>query len=138
MLWIIIIVIVGYIVYSINKDYNKNVKNNISNKERMLVKYKQIIDYLLSGGLSLQKVGKDSVIMSSKSMRWTLDYVEQNLEVRMNGVMPMLGIVDKKWIFPDGYPQEKMIEEIENFITWKLGKLKDVAQSYSNQHLKNI
>ena len=49
-------------------------------------------------------------------MNWTLDYVGFNLEVRMKGFMPMLGNVNKKWIFPDGYSQENMVKEIESYL----------------------
>jgi hypothetical protein len=30
----------------------------------------------------------------------------------------MIGNYSKKWIFPDGYPQEKMIQDIENYCDW--------------------
>ena len=51
------------------------------------------------------------------------------------GFMPMLGNVNKKWIFPDGLSQENMIKEIEN-LNWQMERLKDIAQNNSNQFNK--
>lgn len=102
----------------------------------MMVKYGILIGYLESVGVQVQKVSKDSVILASNSMNWTLDYVGFNLEVRMKGFMPMLGNVNKKWIFPDGYSQENMIKEIESYLNWQMERLKDIAQNNSNQFNK--
>ena len=65
-------------------------------------KYGIVINHLKSSGLSIQKTTKDSVILSSQSATWTLDYVGNNLEVKMKGYMPLLGNINKKWSFPDG------------------------------------
>ncbi|CCZ10961.1 putative uncharacterized protein [Odoribacter sp. CAG:788] len=70
-------------------------------------------------------------------MIWTLDYVGVNLEVRMKGYMPLLGNINKKWIFPDDYPQEKMIEEFENYFNWQIEQLKKGAQNNPYEHLNN-
>lgn len=94
-----------------------------------------IINYLQSGGLSVQKATKSSVILSSQSMTWTLDYVGYNLEVQMNGFLPMLGKINHKWIFHDGYPQDKMIEEIENYMDWQFGQLVNAAHTNPYNHL---
>lgn len=135
MWWIIGIVIVGYIIYNINKDYKEHVKTHISNFGGMLKKYDLVISYLKSSGLSVQKITRSSVILSSRNMTCTLDYVGDNLEIRMNGFMPMMGKFNHKWIFPDGYPQEKMIEEFENYLNWKIERLKNAAQNNPYDHL---
>lgn len=136
MWWIIGIAVVGFIIYKVNKDHKEHVNAHVSNFGGMMVKYGILIGYLESGGLQVQKVSKDSVILASNSMNWTLDYVGFNLEVRMKGFMPMLGNVNKKWIFPDGYPQENMIKEIESYLDWQIEILKDIAQNNSNQFNK--
>lgn len=135
MWWIIGIAIVGFIIYSINRDHKEHVKIHVSNFGGMMEKYDVLIAYLKSGGLSVSKVTKSSVILSSRSMTWTLDYVGYNLEVRMNGFMPMLGKINHKWIFHDGYPQDKMIEEIENYMDWQIGQLVNAAHNNPYNHL---
>lgn len=135
MWWIIGIAIVGFVIYSITKDHKEHIKTHVSNFGGMLEKYALIINYLKSGGLSVQKVTKSSVILSSRSMTWTLDYVGYNLEVQMNGFMPMLGKISHKWIFRDGYPQDKMIEEIENYMDWQIGQLENAAHNNPYNHL---
>ena len=62
-------------------------------------------------------------------MNCSLDYVGGNIEVRMNGFIPILGNFDKKWVFPSSYSQEKMIIEIENYLTWEMEQLKDVVNN---------
>lgn len=91
----ILIAIVGYIVYIITKDYNNDVKENVTNFGGMRVKYSTLIDYLISGGLQIQKITKDCVLLSSRTMNCSLDYVGGNIEVRMNGFIPILGNFDK-------------------------------------------
>lgn len=130
MWWLIGVIVVGLIIYNINKDHKEHVQTHISNYGGMLEKYKVLITYFKSGGLSIQKVTKDSVVLSSKSMMWTLDYVGYDLEVRMKGFMPLLGNVYKKWIFPGGYPQEKMIEEFENYIDWQMNQINKIINNY--------
>lgn len=135
-MWIVILIaIVGFIVYSITKDYKNDVKENVTNYGGMLLKYNTLIDYLKSGGVHIQKVTTNSVLLSSQNMNWSLDYVASNLEVRMKGLMPVLGNIDKRWVFPDSYPQEKMIIEIENYLTWKMEQLKKIANNKLDQYL---
>lgn len=137
MLWIIIIVVVGYVIYLVNKDHKEHVQTHVSNYGGMLEKYSILIKYLQSGGLRIQKVSTDSVILSSNSMNWTLDYVGNNLEIRMKGYMPLYGNINKKWIFQDGYPQEKMVEEIENYMTWQMDQVQKSLKNNPYEHLNN-
>ena len=68
-------------------------------------------------------------------MNWTLDYIGNNLEVKMKGYMPLFGNINKKWIFQDGYPQEKMIEEIENFLSWQMEQFQKTMENSPYEHL---
>lgn len=137
MWWIIGITVVGLIIYNINKDHKEHVNTHVSNFGGMMEKYGIVINHLKSSGLSIQKTTKDSVILSSQSATWTLDYVGYNLEVRMKGYMPLLGNISKKWAFPDGYPQEKMIKEFENYFSWQIEQLQKAAQYNPYEHLNN-
>ena len=137
MWWIIVIAVVGFIIYNINKDHKEHVNAHVSNLGGMMGKYGIVINHLKSSGLSIQKTTKDSVILSSQSATWTSDYVGNNLEVKMKGYMPLLGNINKKWSFPDGYPQEKMIEEFENYFSWQIEQLKKMSQNNPYEHLNN-
>lgn len=137
MWWIIVIAVVGLIILNINKDHKEHVNTHVSNFGGMIGKYGIVINHLKSSGLSIQKTTKDSVILSSQSATWTLDYVGNNLEVKMKGYIPLLGNINKKWSFPDGYPQEKMIEEFENYFSWQIEQLKKMSQNNPYEHLNN-
>ncbi|MDR0982076.1 MAG: hypothetical protein LBM07_02375 [Culturomica sp.] len=137
MWWIIGIAVVGFIIYSVNKDHKEHVQTHVTGFGGMQGKYGILIDYLKSGGLQVQKMTRDSVILSSNSMYWTLDYVGNDLEVRMKGYIPLLGNINKKWVFQDGYPQEKMLEEIENYLTWQMNQLKKAGENNPYEHLNN-
>ena len=137
MWWIIGLAIIGFIVYLVNKDHKEHVQTHVSSFGGMLGKYSILIDYLKSGGQQIQKVSQDSVILSSNSMSWSLDYVGHNLEIRMKAFIPLLGNINKKWIFQDGYPQEKMIEEIDNYLTWQMSQLQKAAENNPYEHLNS-
>ena len=68
-------------------------------------------------------------------MTWHLDYASNNLEVRMKGFMPMLGEINKKWIFPDRYPQQKMIQEIEDYMDWQMNQFQKAVKNNPYKHL---
>ncbi len=61
-------------------------------------------------------VTKDSVILGNGNAIWSLDYVANNLEIRVKGEVPLLGFQKQLWTFPDGFPQNNMIATIEEFI----------------------
>ncbi len=135
-MWIIVTLgVIGLIIFIVNNDHNDHVKTHVSNQGGMITKYHTVVDYLKSSGMSVHKVTKDGIVIGSKSMTWTLDYVGYNLEIRMQGFMPLLGSVNKKWAFPDGYPQEKIIEEIENYLTWQISQLKKITENEPYSHI---
>lgn len=136
MWWLIVIGILIYVIYQVNKDHKEHVETHISNFGGMKVKYKIVIDYLVNeAGLNITKITKESVILSTQSSQWTLDYVGTNLEVRMRCMVPLLGNVKKKWIFPSSYPQEKMIEEFKNYGDWLMEQFKNAVESNPYQYL---
>ena len=122
MWWIIgIIAVVILIVVNINKDHKQEVKSNVSSLGGMQVKYKVLIEYLThSPSSKIAKLTKDHITVTSPAVTVWIDYVAGITEIRLKGMMPPIGQVSNKWRFQQGYPQEKMIEEIENFIEWKM------------------
>lgn len=129
MWWILGIIVIGYIIYLISKDYKGEVKTNVTNQGGMLQKYSVIINHFVNGlPAKITKVTKDSVVITASAIEVYLDYVGGNLEVELRGVAPVIGKHSKKWKYPNGYPQEKMIEEIENYTGWLLEKVMNQLQ----------
>lgn len=131
MIWFLIAaLIVLFLVYSFRNDYKENVKVNVTMQGGMENKYKVLIDYLLSEPASrISKLSNDNIEVSSPSYIFNIDYVGNNTEVTLNAVLPVLGQFSNNWKYPDGYPQEKIIEEIENFLDWKITELKKIGES---------
>jgi len=128
--WIIvIIIIVVVIILKFRSEYNNEVKTHVTNFGGMQTKYGTLINFFLTNmNGRITKLNKDTVIISSRAVAVSMDYVGGNLEVRIKGVAPMIGNYSKTWKFPNGYPQEKMIEEIENYFTWQVNNMKNLSE----------
>ena len=118
MIWVIVIIVVAYFAISIIGTHNRNVKNYVTSQGGMMNKYSTLVNYLQESGLTLTKLSNDTIILSSNIIQCRLDFVSPDLDVTINGSVPTLGPVKKRWTFPAGYPQEKMIEEVENYFDW--------------------
>jgi hypothetical protein len=131
MIWILVFVlIILFLVFSFKNDYKENVRANVTMQGGMENKYRILINYLLSEPSSrILKLSDDSIVVSSPGYTFNIDYVGNNTEIALNAVLPVLGQFSNKWKYPDGYPQEKIIEEIENFLDWKITELKKIAES---------
>ncbi|WP_185153897.1 hypothetical protein [Dysgonomonas sp. 520] len=124
MWWIFGIAVIGFIIYTINKEYKKEVSTKLTNQGGMLQKYSVIINHFVNGvPAKVTKVTKDSVVITASAMEIYLDYVGGNLEVELRGVAPVIGKHSKKWKYPNGYPQEKMITEIQNYCEWQANRI---------------
>lgn len=134
MFWIILIIIIIVVIYNINKDHNESVKVNITNYGGMRVKYAELIDYF-SQTANISKETKDSIRLNSPSMEWYIDVVGDDIEIRMTGYMPMLGHVKHKWIYPQNYSQSKMIQDIENYLTWQLEEFGKIIKNNPRNNL---
>lgn len=121
MFWIILIVIIIAVILIVNKDRNASTKLNVTNYGGMRVKYAELINYLKQGA-EIDRETKDSLRLSSSSMVWNLDVVGDNIEIRMNGFVPVLGNVSHKWAYPHNFSQTKIIQDIDNYISWQLEK----------------
>jgi hypothetical protein len=136
MWWLFIIVVVVFIVYLISKDYKSHVKMNITNYGGMQKKYAVLIDYFTQGNSAkIAKITKDNITIVAKSAIYYIDYVGNNVEISMKANIPIIGKVSKRWKFPDGYPQERMIDDITNYIEWQWGQIEKVANNNFEQYL---
>ena len=137
-MWLLFIaIVIGYLVFSSVHDHNKDVKTNVTNLGGMLVKYKVLIDYLTSSKATIKKVTKNTVVITGGSSVWLLNYIGNNLEVELNGLMPIYGKIHKRWTFPSNCPQERMIGTIEKYLTWQFNIFTEMAAKY-NEHNEMI
>lgn len=124
MWWILGIIVMGFVIYLINKDNKEEVRTKITNQGGMLQKYNILVNHFVNGlPAKITKVTKDSVVITDSATEVYLDYVGGNLEVELRGVAPVIGKYSKKWKYPSGYSQEKIIAEIENYTSWLLEKV---------------
>jgi hypothetical protein len=139
MTWIrIIIVIVIFLIFSFRKDYKENVQTNITNLGGMKNKYKILIEYLTAYPSSkITKLTQDSIVISAPTMTFHIDYVGTNTEIELFAFMPLIGKFSKKWKYPDDFPQDKIIQEIENYLEWEISKMKNIADSDTYKYIND-
>jgi hypothetical protein len=136
MWFLIIITIIGFIIYSFTKDHNEIVKTNVTNYGGMKEKYKILVEYLTQHPSSrISQITKDSIIISSSTYTFTIDYMGNGTEINLKGFFPIIGKYSKRWKYPERYPQEKIIEEIENYLDWKMNEFKKMAESDPSQYI---
>lgn len=115
---IISIIIVGYMLYRVSRENRTHVNEVITSKGGMLEKCSPLIGYLRHGGCHVEKVTRDSIKLNSKTDVWYVDVIGDKLEIRVYGNMPVTGKFSQKWSYPHYYSQERMIEDIESYLTW--------------------
>lgn len=134
-MWIIIIIVVLIVIFNINKNYKESVKTNVTNYGGMLVKYSKLVDYFNSCGMPLQKVTNTSIRFASRTFEVYVDCVGGDTEISIKGITPITQTIKNKWVFPNGYPQEKMQSEIENYFEWQLTKAEEAMSNNPYKHL---
>lgn len=132
---IVIIIVVAYILYLINKDNKKHVKQVVTSRGGMLEKYSVLINYFKECGGHIEKITRDSVSLKTSSTIWYLDVVGDNLEIRINAIVPVVGALKHKWTYPHNFSQEKMIADIENYLSWYLEQLSSKLQQDPRENL---
>ena len=129
MWWIILIIAVSFTIYVMTKGYNKEVQSNVTNFGGMQKKYKILVDYFTaSSTCHITRITKSNITLSSRTMVCYIDYVAGSTEIRIQIELPILGKMSNRWKFQSDYPQEKMIEEIENYLEWKMRQLETIAR----------
>lgn len=136
-MWIIIIIIaVGYLIYSVTKDKNRDNKENVANYGGMQIKYKQLIDYLTESDFSkLKRISKDNITIQTDSFNATIDYFGGKTEVQIAIKHPVYGYTNKKWKYDDGYPQERIISDVDFHI---LAVLKNIEKFNLNNNTSDF
>ena len=133
MIWILIVAVVLWLFFKFTKEQNKHIASHVTNYGGMEQKYDLLLEFLKGAGMQITKRGKNNIELKSNNVNCLIYYIGTNLEVLLVSNMPQLGCQKKKWVFPDGYPQEKMIEEIDNYATWQVEQM--LKASENNQYI---
>lgn len=136
MWWIFIIAIIVLIVYNMLKDRKEDLVQGVENYGGMLSKYSLLVDYFTQHPANkIRKQTSSSIVISSSAMTICIDYVAGDTEILLKGELPILGRFSKHWVFPNGYPQDKMVEEIDNFLEWKMEGFNKIITSSKSDHI---
>ena len=133
MIWILILAVIVWLLFKFAKEHNEHIQTHVTNYGGMDEKYSILIEFLQGAGMHITKMGKNNIELKSNNVNCLIYYIGTNLEVLLVSNIPQLGCQKKKWVFPDGYPQEKMIEEIDNYATWQVEQM--VRTSENNQYI---
>ena len=129
MIWILIVAVVLWLFFKFTKEQNKHIASHVTNYGGNDL----LLEFLKGAGMQITKMGKNNIELKSNNVNCLIYYIGTNLEVLLVSNMPQLGCQKKKWVFPDGYPQEKMIEEIDNYATWQVEQM--LKASENNQYI---
>ena len=122
MLVAIIVAIVVFTIYLITKEYNEDVRTNVTNYGGMQHKYDLIISKLQEG-CKRQRITRDSAEFVHGNMTWRLDYISKSLEIRADGWLPPGKTIKKKWVFPHDMSQGERLKELESWAVYEFMKM---------------
>ncbi|MBR6926929.1 MAG: hypothetical protein IKH52_06990 [Bacteroidaceae bacterium] len=122
MLVAIIVAIVVFTIYLITKEYNEDVRTNVTNYGGMQHKYDLIISKLQEG-CKRQRITRDSAEFVHGNMTWRLDYISKSLEIRADGWLPPGKTIKKKWVFPHDMSQGEILKELESWAVYEFMKM---------------
>ncbi|MBR4552163.1 MAG: hypothetical protein IKO20_00375 [Bacteroidaceae bacterium] len=122
MLVAIIVAIVVFTIYLITKEYNEDVRTNVTNYGGMQHKYDLIISKLQEG-CKRQRITRDSAEFVHGNMTWRLDYISKSLEIRADGWLPPGKTIKKKWVFPYDMSQGEILKELESWAVYEFMKM---------------
>lgn len=130
LLIIIMIVIIGIVIA--RASYNEKEKWASNSNGALINKYSKLVKHLSSHHSSkIEKVTKDSVKISAINTLFNIDIVGDKIEIWMKTTNhPIVGNTAHRWVFPLNYPQEQMINELEN-------KIKDITLDHILQKNSN-
>lgn len=138
MWWVLGMIVISFIIYLINKDYKEEVRTNVTSKGGMHEKYRTVVDYFIMNlSARITTMNRDTLIITASTTVMSFDYINGYLEINLKGVVPIIGQYSNRWRYRDGYPQEKMIEEIENYMEWLLQKISNLADKNLDKYFNN-
>ncbi len=137
MLWVIIIGTALFIIYKITKESKEGVRRDVTSQGGMQVKYELLINHLTQdGNLRVTKLSSSSITLASPAAFCVIDNVAGDTEIHFRANLPPMGRVNKKWKFPRGYPQDKMIVEMESYFEWEKHRWDKAMDSFIKQQME--
>lgn len=133
MWWKIILAVVVWILFSFIRDLNKQ-KNNIKQQGGMKLKYRVLIDNILSKSpqnMEVKETSDSILIGASSAMGSVLFMIVQTFSVvtvQYKSKNPMIGNVKLEWEFNPNMDQNLMFEKIDS----------DLKEHYMKTISKNI
>ncbi|MCD8274239.1 MAG: hypothetical protein LUC96_04505 [Alistipes sp.] len=129
MIWILILAVLVWLLFKFAKEQNEHIQTHIVDYGGMDVKYAVLLGFLQNTGMHITKLGRNNVELDYAKTRCLIYYIGTNLEILLITNISGLGCFEKKWVFPDGYPENKMIEEIDSYADWRLEQLKQISRN---------
>ena len=123
--WLIFIAgIVGFIIYNFMRDKDQMLKHQVDMRGGMAKKYEFLISKLTEDTTAkVVKVTRYHIhIRAVGNSTATNFFITENFsktEIEWIGQLGMLGKHKHRWTFPHNYPQEKMLNEIGEYLEWK-------------------
>lgn len=135
MLWTFIILLIAFILYNIYKERKEYFESEVVNDGTMLTKYDLLISYFTQHPASkIMQDTSNNIIIRSSTMAVYIDDFAGDLEIQLKAELPILGEFSKHWKFHNSYPQDKMIEEIENFLHMKMEGFNEIIKNKNADH----
>ena len=137
-MWIIFIAIIVFIIYKVMSFGNSEVEQKVTNHGGMQNKYKTLIDYFTESPSSkITKISKDTISISSPTTSVNIYFIGGSTEIVFNALLPTIGNISKKCSYSSEYSQERIIEDIENYIIGKMNEYKKNSESNFEQYINN-
>ena len=136
--WVIAIIVIVFIIYLIRKGHNEDVQTYVTNFGGMQEKYKTLIEHFENeAGLKMTKLTKDHVTLSGRSI-YTIDDLRGVTHIHLYSSLPIIGKISKGWKYPSGYLQEKMIQDIENYLQWELQRMASAGAKIVDEKINEL
>ena len=124
MIWVIVVGIGIFILYSFFRDRDQMLQRQVDMQGGMAKKYACLIQRLTDDpSAKVVKVTRDHVHIRAVGQTTATSYFIMenfnNVVIEWVGQLGMLGTHKHQWSFPHNYPQDKMVDEIEEYMEWK-------------------
>ncbi len=129
MIWIVLIIaVVGFIMYNFFRDRDQMLKRQVDMQGGIAKKYEYLVDKLTQvPSAKVSKVTRDQILIRVEGQTTSTNFIItetfNKTEIEWVGQMAMLGTHKHKWTYPHNYPQERMIDEIGEYMAWKSNQL---------------
>ncbi|WP_431136939.1 hypothetical protein [Psychroserpens mesophilus] len=129
MIWILLIIgIIGFVLYNFFRDKDQMLKRQVDMQGGMAKKYEFLVGKLTQEpSAKVVKVTRDQIHIRAEGQTTATNFIItetfNKTEIEWIGQMAMLGKHNHKWTYPHNYPQQKMLDEIGEYMEWKSNQM---------------